>query len=351
MSDGHKHRALLVTARNDSGLLGSYGRALERLGVDTHYWDLAPALNRAVRLGPFGRRLNSFVPIDPWQSRASRELVVAAMQHQPDVLFVCGVTRIVPGALAQVRAALPRARLVLVWPDTLLNLTSDIVQALPLYDLVATYGEGSVDPLRRMGARDVRWVPLAADCALMPANIAVTDEQRRRFSCDVAFIGNPRPERERAILALVDAGIDVKVWGTDSWVRKTASPKRARRYWQGEPLYGNDFARATRSARVSLNVIDDTNYPAANMRFFEALACGATALVSSCPEMEPLFPDDVAVVYFRSDLDLVVRARELLKDGERRQRIAEEGHSRVLGHHTYEHRVRSIFEALNLPLT
>jgi spore maturation protein CgeB len=86
------------------------------------------------------------------------------------------------------------------------------------------------------------------------------------------------------------------------------------------------------------------------MRFFEALACRATSLVSPCPEVERLFPDDVAVIYFRSQSELVTKTRELLGDERRRKRLAEEGHRRALAAHTYEHRVRDILQALDIAL-
>jgi spore maturation protein CgeB len=343
-------RALLVTRKGEPGLLGSYGRALEHLGVDTAYWDLDAALGRAVPLRQIGRRLNALLPVDVWQARASRDLVLAARKQDPDLLMVCGATRVTPGALAQLRASVPRARLVFVWPDSMLNLTRDVILGLPQYDLVSTYSEASVGPLRRLGATDVRWAPFAADPMLMSGDVSVSEQDRQRLSCDIAFIGNPRPERERALVALMDAGFHLRVWGSKNWVRTTADPARARRYWQGHEAVGADFARATRCARLNLNVIDDTNYPAANMRFFELFACGATQLASSCPEMQPMFADDSAVVYFDDEKELVAKARRLLGDDDARRRIAAEGQRRTLEGHTYAHRVRTLLADLALPL-
>jgi spore maturation protein CgeB len=341
---------LLATPRGSPILLSSYGRALETIGVDVHYWDPEAALRRTVKGGRIGERLNAYVTIDTWEIQASRPFVVAARECRPDVVMVCGSTRIVAGALAQIRASVPTAKLVYVWPDPLLSLKTSLATALPLYDLVATYSESSIEPMRRLGARDVRWVPFAADLELMPLDVPVTAEDRAEMSCDVAFIGNPRPERERAILALLDAGIGVRVWGSKDWLRHTKDPARARRYFQGRVLFGKDFVRASRCARLSLNVIDDTNFPGANMRFFELLGCGATQLASSSPEMQPLFPDDVAVAYFDGEEQLVAKARALLDDDDRRTRIGAEGHRRALEAHTYVHRAREILEHLGVRL-
>ncbi len=206
-------KVMLVARRGEPWLLGSYGRALERLGSDVRYWDEQAALGRAVRLGSIGRRFNSFLPIAPWEARANREFVVAMRNQRPDAIVIAGCARVDAGALAQVRASLPDARLVLVWPDTLINLRQPTLAMLPLFDLVATYSEGSIDSFQKLGARRVRWIPFAADPYLYPADVSITGEQERRLACDVAFIGSPRPERERAVHALLERGVDVKVWG------------------------------------------------------------------------------------------------------------------------------------------
>jgi spore maturation protein CgeB len=343
-------RVMLVAPRGEPGLLGSYGRALEHMGADVRYWDEHAAIGRVVRLGRIGKRFNAFVPIAPWEARANRQFAVAARAERPHAIVIAGSSRIDAGVLAQVRAALPDVRLVLVWSDTLVNLRQPTLAALPLYDLVATYSERSLESFKKLGARNVRWVPFAADPYLFPADVSMTAEQERKLACDVVFVGNPRPERERAVLALLERGMDVKVWGTSDWVRRTTDRARARRYWQGSPVFGADFVRANRCARLALNVIDDTNYPAANMRFFETLACRTPSLVSSCPEMEGVFPEGVGVAYFHGEEELLSKASDLIHDGDRRRRMADEGHTRVLAQHTYEHRARQVLAEIGLGL-
>ena len=341
-------RVMLAAPQNEPGLLGSYGRALDQLGVRVSHCDIQAAIDRSARLGLLGRRFNSSIPIPAWEARGNREFILAAREARPDAIFIAGSARIGAGALAQIRAALSGVRLALVWPDTLLNLTDHTIASLPLYDLVATYSQRSIDSFEKLGARNVRWVPFAADTILFRADVDISPEHRQRFSCDVVFIGNGRPERERAILALMDSGMSVKVWGANTWLKGSLSPARARRYWQGGAVFGADFVRATQCAHMALNVIDDTNYPAANMRFFENMACRAVSLVSPCPEMEGTFPEGSGVVYFSGLKELVAKARWLLTEQERRLRIADEGYRRVLAGHTYADRARDLLVALGL---
>ncbi len=337
---------MLLARRNDAGLLGLYGRAFQRLGYRTEFWDFESAEARHARLGRIGAYLQQLVIVEPWLKRANRELVITVRERKPGILGVGCATRVTAGALAQIRASSPSTRLVLFWPDPLQNLEVGTVQALPLYDLVATYARSSVDPLLRLGAKRVEWVPFGADTELFESPAEVYDQDVRAFACDVGFIANFRPERERAVLALQNAGIHVRVWGSIGWKRSPHDKRAARGYWEGRQLVGPEFARATRAFKLALNVIDPTNYPGANMRFFETLACGGTLLTSACPELYADFPDGVAVHYFESIEHLVQRARDLLPRAAARRAIAEEGRRRVLVGHTYVDRARQVLHAL-----
>ena len=139
-------RVMLLTAAGEPFLLGSYERAFRRLGCQVHTWDFEKAKARQARLGGFGRRFHEFVVVEPWLRRASRDLVVEVRRAKPDVVGVAATALVTAGALAQIRASAPKTKLVLFWPDPLQNLGPHTVQALPMYDLVATYARSSVDP-------------------------------------------------------------------------------------------------------------------------------------------------------------------------------------------------------------
>jgi hypothetical protein len=336
---------MLLADPRDTGLLGSYGRALCKHGCDVEMWDFEAAHGRQARLGRIGRLVHGLVVVEPWLKRANRDLVIAVRERAPDFVGVGGAMRVTAGALAQIRASLPSVKLVLFWPDPLQNLETSNVQALPLYDLVATYTRSSIDPLLRLGARRVEWVPFAADTDLHEA-APPSSSASSAFACDVGFIGNYRPERERAVLALHDAGIRVRVWGENVWMKRARDKRAVLRYWGGRPLFGGEFARASRESKLALNVIDLTNFPGANMRFFETLASGGTLLSSSCPEFADDFPEGVAAFYFDSMDELVTKVRELLPRSDHRKAVAEEGRRRVLAGHTYIDRARQLLRLL-----
>lgn len=329
----------------DSGMLGGYARAFEALGHSVRRWHVADAINRHVRGGHLGRRVARYMPVEVWVNKANRDLVVEAITERPDLVLVPGQAHVRAGALAQIKVSVPGAKLVLLWPDPLQNLATHVLECLPLYDLVGSYSSEAMGILRRLGAGNVEFLPFGADPVAFPPGAVPSAEERRRLGCDVSFLGTYRPEREDDVAALARAGLSVKVWGPD-WERFTRDRRVVGPCLQGSVLLGADLVRAAKCSGVTLNRIDDTNFPAANMRFFEALACDVPVLNSSCPEMEQTFPDGVLTFYYRGKNELVERIRELLADRDRLARVSHAGHVAALAAHTYEHRASTLLRAL-----
>lgn len=339
-------RVMVLGVQGDWGMMGSYGRAFEAVGANTSYFNLVGTLESYARLGGVGRTLSRFITVEPWIAKGNRDLVTTAIERAPDVL-ACTSSDLRAGALAQIKIASPKTKLVLIWPDTLLNLSDRIIHCLRVADVVATYSKASVPLLERLGAQKVIWTPFAMDTWLFP-DLELTADERARYASDIGFVGNHRPERERDILKLLDAGLRVKVWAAPTWAKVAARKDRLGEYFQGAPVMGKDLVKALRSATLAVNMIDPTNYPAANMRFFETYAARATPLCSRCPEMEDLFREGESAFYFDAD-ELVPRATALLKDRDAIRRVGEAGRKLAEAGHHYRDRASVILDACGLP--
>ncbi len=337
----HRVRLVLAGSWGPGALERVYATAFEKEGCEVLRFDLFSLEQRYVRLGAAGRFFNRFVPVEPWIRKANRQLVLDARSFRPDLVVVAGQNRVLAGALAQTLVQ-TKARAAYLWPDTLVNLNGERIDGLPLYDVVATYSRDSIPVFERLGARRTAWVPLAGD----PSS-AKERELDGPFAADVSFIGQWRSEREAALAALLEGlpQANVKIWGPD-WGRRARGLVRAA--WQGRPLFGEEFARAVASSRVNLNVIDDTNFPAANNRFFEIPCLGGLQLASACPEMEDEFRHGEEVCTYQEVGEIPGLVRNLLADEERRARIARAGSEKARNGHTWAHRVRQILDLVGL---
>ena len=87
------------------------------------------------------------------------------------------------------------------------------LSALPEYDLFVTPRLSSVDAAFRHGARHaVRLFQCADEVRDRPR--ALTEEQRRRFTSDVCFVGTWMPERGPFLKGLIDLGVPLTIYGT-----------------------------------------------------------------------------------------------------------------------------------------
>ncbi|HSS19398.1 MAG TPA: glycosyltransferase [Pyrinomonadaceae bacterium] len=332
-------RVMLVGEFSYGSLESSYQTAFESLGFEVTTFDFVASLGRSCRFGRAGRTLNTFLPVEPWVRKANREMVSETFRVRPDYLLTFGHYPIRAGALAQIQSS-NRTVLVHVWPDPLLNFDTNLIACLPLFDLVASYSESTREPLKRLGAPNVAWIPLACDPKLHPA-VVCDESDKRKYSADVTFIGGWRPEREAVLTKL--GAFDLKVWGPD-WGRRCRNNTALLKRWQRRPLYGDEFAKAVSSSKINLNIIDPMNYPAANMRFFELPVAGGLQVCSPCPEMEAKFVHGEHIFFYRDADELTELIAGLIEDEPRRRKVAAAARAKVLSAHTYTQRAQSILE-------
>lgn len=334
-------KVMLVGSFGPGALENSYASGFLDIGCDILSFDISEAERRNCRLGTIGQLFNKFVPVEPWIRKANREMILELKKDKPDVLIVFGQNRVLTSALAQIKAMF-QIKIVFIWQDTLLFLGANQINSLPLYDLICTYSKSNIKPFEVLGGRSVVWLPLAAD-----PHIHSHVTPCEQFKCDVAFIGQWRPEREAAVTALINQvpGITVKLWGPD-WKRRSNNPK-IKKAWQGRSLYGKEFAQAIVSAKLNLNIIDDTNYPAANMRFFEIPCAGGLQICTICPEMETEFKHGELIFYFNSYTELAETVHSLLYNEAKIKLVSHNANEKIIKCHTYKHRAEKILELLS----
>lgn len=323
-------------------LESSYLQAGKSLGHDTHVFDYDQAHRQQIPYGRIGSLIARFTDVHQWLHQMNRKAIIEAADFQPDLVLVFCNAKILPGTLLYLKSVLPNTRFVLVWPDALNNIQAHILASAGLFDLLASYSSNAVPVFQQAGFKHVKWVPLAGDPELHPTDPVL---QNAEHEYDVSFVGNWRPEREASLLALLNHfGKDIRlgVFGP-SWGRYTRN-KTLRSVAQSRALLGKEMAAVFQKSKINLNRIDLTNYPAANMRFFEIPTAGGMMLSSPCPEMAQVFRDSEAAAYFGDDTDLTKKVEQLLGADTRQMRSL--AHETLLAGHTYRHRLETIIQNL-----
>lgn len=342
-------RALILTSESEYAVGLLFQKALKAEGFDTQIFDLFTHIAKYTLGGKIGSKVNAFWPVDAWRKKANRDLSIRIRELQPDLIFISGDNPVNIGTLAFARSILPNLKVVLFWPDTLVNLSTALISLSPMIDVLASYSSSAFDQFKALGFREVIWTPFAGDLEFL--NGELSDPVPNTFKYDCTFIGGWRPERERAVQHIVSKlpGIHIKVVGP-YWHRSVENRKLLPLI-SNTAMYGKAYGDFLRSSRINLNIIDDTNYPAANMRFFEIPAAGALQVSSACPEQEEILIDGKHLYYYKSLEELSNKIHHILNHPEEADTIRRAGYNLVSSKHTYEDRIRQIVSSLNISTT
>jgi glycosyltransferase involved in cell wall biosynthesis len=303
--------------------------ALEKLVSSVEFFSIEPYF---VSVAKWRQRLEKMTYHGPQHVRANADLLAFCRRYQPEAVWVDKSIWVWPSTLRALRAqgvflvhhftdALFPTDLLVRWIYRLLRKT------LPLYDL--NFTSNIDDHAFLVGQRGVRaeltYLGYDAgrfDDAPLPPDLS------DRWSTGLLFIGHHEPRTEQGILALVEAGLPVKVYGS-SWHRARYKD-RLRGAVQFKPLSDADYVHALKAARIGLCFVSEINHNQTAGRSFEIPACGTFLLAMRTPQHLECYQEGVEAEFFDNTDELVRKAKYYLENDEKRQQIAQHGHRRCI---------------------
>jgi len=329
---------LLIIGFTKAGHIGNYlASAAGQLGLDYQIIDMssADASSRFVR--SFYWRLRNKRPARLHQFGERVKAICAVMR--PDVVLTTGCAPLDRSHIESLRAH--GAKVINYSTDDPWNpnlRASWFLNALPAYDVIFTPRRANLEDFRSCGVRAVRYLPFAYHTDVHRPGAENTSAGE---PSDVIFVGGCDDDRLPLIGALIDAGLDVALFG-GYWDRHS----KTRPHWRG--IADQDTIRSdSAAARVCLCLVRRANRDGHVMRSFEAAAIGGCILAEDTADHRELFgPEDEAVRYFRSVAELVQQAKFLLADPELRRRLSFQLCKRMAaGQHTYADRLATMLRS------
>ena len=341
MQSNLSKKILIVGSGATSSLENSYVRAARTLGHEVFLFDPAAEVNKHVKLGKMGRVLHQFLPIEAWTRKMNRELVLKARDTKPDLILVFTNVKVLYGTLATIKTML-QTKIAWIWPDTPLNLTSHNLDCAGLFDVSAVYSSKAVEVFEKIGFPNNHWVPLAGD----PELHGFEPVNGNNFNVDISFVGMWRPEREKVLAVIAEKfpDLNLEIYGT--YWKDRCGNAQLRKLCKGTGIVGRDLGAYFNKTRININVIDDTNYPAANMRFFEIPTAGGLQLSSPCPEQETVFRDKQEILFFKSDAELIEKIEWVMAHPDASAAIRKSAHQKLMEGQTYAHRLQQILSII-----
>ncbi|MGN6436118.1 MAG: CgeB family protein [Agriterribacter sp.] len=338
------YKILFVGSSSKSSLESSYANAAKDLRIEFLIFDPVIEQQRYIKGWQIGRKIHEVLPVEQWIRKMNRDFILEAKRFKPDCILLFANAKVLTGTLACIKTMLQAVKIGWIWPDTPLNLDTNTLLNASLLDSCFTYSSASVPVFKSLNFKNVTWVPLGGDPFLHKM-----EQNSGHFTCDISFVGGWRPEREK-IMSLIcrhfsNKNIDISIYGplwkdksTDMGIKKSI---------KGGGLYGHELAKVFSLSRINMNIIDDTNFPSANMRFFEIPTSFGLQVSSPCPEQENIFKHKEHILYFQSDEDLISQLEWILSHEQECDQIRYNANALLMKEHTYTNRLYHILKSIS----
>jgi spore maturation protein CgeB len=335
-------RLLIVGYGARGSLERSYGRAFARCeGVEVDFFrldeDRFAAASQTVA-GRVTRRL--FQPLrNGILNRRLVRHIKAALPYDAAIVFKGA--ELTPAGLAAARLIQPRTVWINYNPDDPLtedlarSTNSNIVQALPYYDIHATWSQRVKHALESRGLGPVLYVPFGYD-----ADALVGLGTPGSAKCAV-FVGAWDEERERVLSALGD--LSIRIYG-NSWGRAGGRGLKGKIIARG--VYEEDLMCLHSQAAVSINLLRPQNKHGHNMRTFEVPAAGGVLVTDRTAEQARWFPEGRACLMYSGAEELRRQVVAALEQPTRYDAMRVQAR-RLARVHSYDSRAAMMLEYLN----
>jgi spore maturation protein CgeB len=199
-------------------------------------------------------------------------------------------------------------------------------RSLRYYDLVVTTKPHRVQDALASGARNVLAVRSPADENVHRA-VALTPDDRKKFSSDVVFVGTWMAERGPILLRLVERGVPLRIFG-ERW-NKAPEYERLRAHIVLGNLEGEAYAKAISGAKIALGLLSKGYGDLHTTRSVEIPAIGTLLCAERTSEHLAMYTDGEEAVFWDDPDDCADKCLALLADPERIKTIAAAGLARV----------------------
>jgi spore maturation protein CgeB len=261
----------------------------------------------------------------------------AAKAWQPE-LIINACANLPPEIVARIKEETD-ARIVAWFPDVQANLGRQYLFKAP-YDALFFKDPYIVSFCRDKLELPAHYLPECCN-PRWHRRIPLTEEDRKRYGCDLTTAGNMY--YYRALLLEQFRDYDFKIWGA-SYPRWLESNLAAN--YPGVFVAEEEKAKAFNAAKIVLNTMHFGEIDGVNCRTFEAAGCGGFQICEWRPELPKYFEPDREIVTYNTKKELKEKVDYYLNRPQERREIADRGMARAHREHTYELRLRQMLSLI-----
>ncbi len=322
-------------------------RGFRHLGHDAELLDLAPFHPGYQALGQVtADRTAASRLLQDMHRMLGQVLLSRVRDFCPDLVFLLAQAPVDPPLLRALKSEVPLVAYWFVENYQAFPYWQDLAPEVDLFFVLQR--EPFFQELRKAGARQMGFLPLAADPEIY-CPLELTPEEQRYFGSALSFVGAGYHNRREFMLGLLD--FDFKIWGSD-W--KLHSPLGPFLQKQGARVSEEEIVKIFNASRINLNLHSSPFHQGVNPqgdylnpRVFDLAAVGAFQLVDWRSQLPEFFSPGQELATFASLAEARDKIDYYLAHGDERQRIAAQGRDRCLREHTYSLRMAQALEMID----
>lgn len=258
-----------------------------------------------------------------------------ALVFKPDLVF-CSRTYQLTEEVKQIKKKFKDAKICMWNMDTRTDI-NDWQHLFPLIELVDYHfvpDTKTIPEWRQMNSNTF-WLPQGLQDEIYHKPEEITEDDRRKYFCDVSFAGSDRGQRRPFLNAIDKMNINFKRWGC------AGMPK----------VYNEEHNKMVSQSKINFCCSGwPENESYTSVRNYKVMGAGGFVLELYRKGIDDIFPFNVPGLmgtYISPD-DLVFRIRYWLDHEEKRKAMAERGHEWVHANATYTHRIKMALDYMGI---
>lgn len=335
-------RILYIGSSSPTACASYYADAAEQLGHAVLRWD--PKFFESNSWWETAKLRLTKSPAENKMAEARDSLRKICQENRIDLVLNIAENFISVDALNALRELPNRPKLLYHSHDN--NFSSGILKprdffnSLALYDCVFTTKSQNLQRYKMLGQTLSFFIPSAFE-PRFHRPIPNSESKLGAKQFEISFVGTYDYSRDRFLEAL--DWNHLYVWG-DRWKRYSDFGKH-KAHIIPHAVYFPDFADILSHSKITLGLLREEAQDRHTQRTFEIPACGSLQIAPRNDEILSFFEENKEIICFETLEELQDKVSFFLKNERERERIAIQGHQRVLNSgHTYLDRVNTMLE-------
>lgn len=271
-----------------------------------------------------------------------KKIAYKIIEQQPDFV-ICTYRFIHPDCIKLIKENLKGTPVIHINPDAVTTFEHQQIFASP-YDAYFTKDPFIVDFMKNKMQLNAFYLPEAFNKRIHKSPERVNRfELENEINIDVVAFGTMYPYRSKMIEKIIDAGINVTLFGTPD--KRFPNPKIMKNF-RNEFITGERKAKVLFGSKIVFNNFHYAEVQSANVKFFEIGGIGGFQLCDYKNVLEEYSIIPVDEFSFKNMDEAIELIKFYLDKPELRYELSLRQQKHFLLHHTYENRIEEIFKLI-----